>query len=104
VEDGAAAYMLLAERLAVSPRLRGDAFNFSYGNHVSVLELVNHILSRMGSDFQPEILNEAGNEILMQYLNSAKARQILGWEPLFTLENGLDKTIAWYKEFISMTK
>ena len=101
VEDGAAAYMLLAERLAVSPRLRGEAFNFSYGNQISVLELVNRILVLMQSDFQPEILNEAGHEILMQYLNSAKARQILGWEPLFTLEDGLDRTIAWYKEFLS---
>jgi CDP-glucose 4,6-dehydratase len=101
VEDGAAAYMLLAERLAASPRLRGEAFNFSYGNQVTVLELVNRILVLMQSDFKPEILTEAGNEILMQYLNSAKARKILGWEPLFTLEDGLDKTIAWYKEFLS---
>jgi CDP-glucose 4,6-dehydratase len=101
VEDGAAAYMLLAERLAVSPQLRGDAFNFSYGNRVSVLELVNRILALMQSDFQPDILNEAGNEILIQYLNSTKARQILGWDPLFTLDDGLNRTIAWYKEYLS---
>jgi CDP-glucose 4,6-dehydratase len=103
VEDGAAAYMLLAERLAASPRLRGEAFNFSYGNQVTVLELVNQILARMGSTFQPEILNEAGNEILIQYLSSAKAREVLGWKPLFSLEAGLDNTIAWYKEFLSKT-
>lgn len=103
VEDGAAAYMLLAERLAASPRLRGEAFNFSYGNQVTVLNLVTRILARMGAAFQPEILNEAGNEILIQYLNSAKARDILGWNPLFTLEAGLDNTIAWYKEFLSKT-
>ncbi len=103
VEDGAAAYMLLAERLADLPRLRGEAFNFSYGNQVTVLELVKRILIRMGSDFQPEVLNEAGNEILIQYLDSAKARKVLGWSPLFTLDDGLDKTVAWYKEFLSKT-
>jgi CDP-glucose 4,6-dehydratase len=93
--------MLLAEQLAVHPEFRGEAFNFSYGNQVTVLELVHRILTQMGSNLQPEILNEASNEIRMQYLNSAKARQVLGWLPLFTLADGLDKTIAWYKEFLA---
>ncbi|MBN1506869.1 MAG: NAD-dependent epimerase/dehydratase family protein, partial [Sedimentisphaerales bacterium] len=44
VEDGAAAYMLLAERLAVQPQLRGQAFNFSNELQVTVLELVERIL------------------------------------------------------------
>ena len=101
VEDGAAAYMLLAERLAAHPELRGQAFNFSYGNQMSVLELTRHLLALMGSDLQPEIRNEAMNEIRRQYLDSAKARQKLGWSPLFTLEQGLHKTIAWYREFLA---
>ncbi len=101
VEDGAAAYILLAEQLSLHPDLRGEAFNFSYGNQVTVLDLVHSLLAHMDSDLQPEVLNEAGNEIRMQYLNSAKARHVLGWQPLFTLEAGLDKTIAWYKEFLA---
>jgi CDP-glucose 4,6-dehydratase len=101
VEDGAAAYMLLAEQLGVHPELRGQAFNFSYGNQFTVLELARRILAHMESDLQPEVLNAASNEIRKQYLNSSKARRILGWLPLFTLEEGLDKTIAWYKEFLS---
>ena len=101
VEDGAAAYMLLAEQLATYPELRGEAFNFSYGNQLTVLELTRRILSLMGSDLQPEIRNEAVNEIRKQYLNADKARQSLGWSPLFTLEDGLQKTIAWYRDFLS---
>jgi len=101
VEDGAAAYMLLAEQLAAYPELRGEAFNFSYGNQLTVLELVRRILMRIGSNLQPEVLNEASNEIRKQYLNADKARQALGWSPLFTLEGGMDKTIAWYKDFLA---
>ncbi len=101
VEDGAAAYMLLAEQLAAHPELRGEAFNFSYGNQLTVLELARRILVRMGSDLQPEVRNEASNEIRKQVLNADKARRVLGWLPLFTLEDGLDKTIAWYKEFLA---
>ena len=96
VEDGAAAYMLLAEQLAARPELRGEAFNFSNELQVTVLELVQRILALMGSDFQPEIRNEAINEIRHQYLNAEKARRVLGWKPLFTLDEGLKRTIEWY--------
>ena len=101
VEDGAAAYMLLAETLAQRPELGGEAFNFSYGNRLTVLELARRILALMGSDLEPEIRNEASNEIRQQYLNADKARQALGWAPLFTLEEGLKKTIAWYQDFLA---
>lgn len=101
VEDGAAAYMLLAEQLAVHPGLRGEAFNFSYGNQLSVLELVHSILARMGARVKPDVRNEAANEIRNQYLNGDKARRVLGWSPVFSLEAGLDNTISWYREFLA---
>ena len=66
---------------------------------MTVLELTRRILGLMGSELQPEIRNEAVNEIRKQYLNASKAKQLLGWSPLFTLEQGLENTIAWYKEF-----
>ena len=100
VEDGAAVYMLLAEQLANHPEYRGEAFNFSYGSQVTVLALVQRILKRMKVDLQPVILNEAVNEIRKQTLNPGKARQKLGWRPLFSLNEGLDRTIAWYREFL----
>jgi CDP-glucose 4,6-dehydratase len=99
VEDGAAAYTLLAERLATDPGLAGKAFNFSNETQVTVVELVNKILALMESDLEPEIRNEATNEIRHQYLSSAMARDQLQWRPLFTLDEGLQKTIEWYKKF-----
>lgn len=101
VEDGAAAYMLLAEQLAQHPEMRGEAFNFSYGTPLTVLEIARHILSLMKSTLQPEIRNEAVHEIRRQYLDAGKARKALGWSPLFTLDDGLQRTIAWYKEFLA---
>jgi len=100
VEDGAAAYMLLAEHLEAYPELRGQAFNFSNETQVSVLELVQHILKLMESDLELEIRNETTNEIHHQYLSAAKARQVLGWCPLFTLEEGLCHTIDWYRALL----
>jgi len=99
IEDGAAAYMLLAERLAGDRGLAGEAFNFSYGAPMTVLEVVARVLGLMGSDLAPDVRNEASNEIRHQYLDAAKARRVLGWEPLFTLDEGLTRTIAWYRDF-----
>jgi len=100
VEDGAAAYMLLAERLACDATLRGQAFNFSNENQVSVLDLVDLILRKMRSSLRPEVLNQANNEIRHQFLSAERARAILHWQPQFTLESGLDRTLAWYREFL----
>lgn len=100
VEDGAAAYMLLAEKLANNKDLHGQAFNFSNETQVTTLELVEKILGLMNSDHVPEVRNEATNEIRNQYLSAAKARKVLGWKPLFALDEGLRRTIKWYEDFL----
>ena len=97
VEDGAAAYMTLAERLAADPALRGEAFNFSNESQVTVLELVRRILAALGATVEPDVRNEASNEIRHQYLTARKARERLGWAPLFSLEQGLSRTVSWYR-------
>jgi CDP-glucose 4,6-dehydratase len=99
VEDGAAAYMLAAERLAASPELAGEAFNFSNETQITTLQLVERILSVMASSLTPEIHDEATGEICRQYLSAAKARNALGWSPRFDLNRGLALTVDWYREF-----
>jgi CDP-glucose 4,6-dehydratase len=101
VEDGAAAYMLLAERMADRADLWGEAFNFSNELQLTVLDVVQRILARMGSSLTPEVRNESSNEILRQYLSAQKARALLEWEPLFALEAGLDRTVSWYQDFFA---
>jgi CDP-glucose 4,6-dehydratase len=101
VEDGAAAYMLLAEQLAARPAIRGQAYNFSNEIQITVRDLACRILDRMGSTLELDIRNEATNEIRHQYLAADKAKQDLGWKPLFTLDQGLDRTISWYRDFFA---
>lgn len=99
VEDGAAAYAFLAEKLASDRRLIGEAFNFSNEQPITVIDLTRMIIGLMESDLEPEIRNEATNEIRCQYLSAAKAKEKLGWQPLFDLEQGLKLAIGWYREF-----
>jgi len=96
VEDGARAYLTLAEQMAATPALAGEVFNFSYEQRMTVLELVARLLGVMGSRLEPDVRNEASHEIRDQYLDAAKARRMLGWTPAFTLEAGLRETVDWY--------
>jgi len=101
IEDGAAAYMHLAEKLAGQPELCGEAFNFSSEHKLSVLELVEKILAVMDSSLEPDVRGEADHEIVHQYLSAEKARRLLGWQPLFSLEEALERTVDWYREYLS---
>lgn len=101
VEDGAAAYMLLAEELVRRPELRGQAFNFSNELQISVLDLVRRISMALDYSGEPDIRNEAHHEIKHQYLSAEKARRMLNWAPLFTLEQGLALTVDWYRNLLT---
>lgn len=102
VEDGAAAYMFTAEKLATNRELAGEAFNFSTEQPITVLDLARMILKLMGSDLEPDVRNEATNEIRCQYLSAEKARRVLGWKPEFQLEDGLSRTIGWYRDLLGL--
>jgi len=101
VEDGAAAYMLLAEKLAAMSEIKGQAFNFSNEIQINVLDLTRKILDHMASKLEPNVRADATNEIKHQYLAADKAKKMLGWKPLFTLDQGLDRTIKWYRDFFA---
>jgi nucleoside-diphosphate-sugar epimerase len=100
IDTVAAAYTLLAERLAAAPDLKGQAFNFSNEIQVTVLDLTRRVLALMGSSLEPEVLNRATHEIRHQYLSAAKAKAALRWEALYTLDEGLRRTVAWYHHFL----
>jgi CDP-glucose 4,6-dehydratase len=101
VEDGAAACALLAERLAGDEKLRGEAFNFSNEAQLTVQQMVRRILGLMGASADFDMRNDASNEIPNQFLNAERARRELGWLPLYSLDDGLRQTIAWYAQFLS---
>lgn len=99
VEDAVSAYMTLTRALSENANLKGDAFNFSNESQRNVLELTRTILRLMSSDLEPIIHGENHGEIQEQYLDSTKANTILKWKPRFGLEEGLNRTINWYKNY-----
>lgn len=100
VEDGAEAYLMLARKLADNHGLSGESFNFSYEKGISVLDLVKRIIEMMNFSLEPEVMNETSNEIIEQSLDCSKAKAVLGWKPVFSLGEGLERTIEWYRKFL----
>jgi CDP-glucose 4,6-dehydratase len=100
VEDVVAGYLRLASKMTTQHNLYGEAFNFSNGRPLSVLELVKIIYRACQREPDYKILNRALYEIRDQYLSAKKARHMLGWRPKYTLDKALLKTISWYRKII----
>lgn len=102
VEDAADAYITLAEKLAADPALAGEAFNFGLELRPTMLELAEKVLAMMGRpDLRPVVQNVASAEIREQYLDARKARERLDWHPRHGMDEGLRRTIDWYRKFLA---
>ena len=93
VKDTVNAYLTLANDIE-NLNLSGEAFNFSSGTPISVIDMTHKILDVFGrKDYPIKILGEAKYEIKDQYLSNEKAYEKLGWKPQYTIEKALKETI-----------
>jgi len=102
VDDAVDAYMTLATRL-VKDQLHGEAFNFGNNRPLRVTDVLKEII-RVAPKLKYKILNTAHSEIKHQYLDSTKARRLLSWRAHTTIREGLQKTGAWYAEYLSHSR
>ncbi|MDX6586166.1 MAG: hypothetical protein QOI31_639 [Solirubrobacterales bacterium] len=99
VEDAASAYLAIAGGLDRDD-VRGEAFNAGGGRSYPVLEVIETIARLAGTGVEPDIRG-TGNpdgEIDKQYVDPTKLRETLGWEPEVGLDEGLERTIEWYRD------
>ncbi|MFN8598161.1 MAG: GDP-mannose 4,6-dehydratase [Anaerolineae bacterium] len=101
VDDIVDGYLRLAEHLD-DPALYGQAFNFGMDDPRSALDMAKSIIAISDHpELKPTVLNQASNEIGQQYLASTKAHQVLGWSARYSLDEGLRRTFAWYRDFLA---
>ena len=101
VGDAVRAYLAIFEALGdPAGGARGEAFNAGGGEPHRVGDVVALICRLAGSDVVPEIRGTGtpAGEIDRQYVDSAKLTRVTGWEPQVGLEEGLTRTIDWYRE------
>jgi CDP-glucose 4,6-dehydratase len=102
VEDAVEAYLAICDLLDQGVAA-GEAFNAGAGEPRSVLEVAELICELAGGDAAPEVRGSGtpGGEIDRQWVDAGKLRAATGWEPKVDLEEGLRRTIAWYREHLS---
>jgi CDP-glucose 4,6-dehydratase len=96
VKDVSAGYIFLLKNLA---RTKGEAFNFSSNETLSVLELVKNAEKILKTKIEYKILNTAKNEIPYQHLDDTKIKR-LGWKNSFAMKKVLPDVIKWYTQII----
>lgn len=87
---------------ALSPNAAGQVINFGSGREISIGDLAVLIGKMLGKDIrvmcEQERLRPSKSEVERLLACNAKAKALLGWEPRVSLEEGLEKTLAWLQE------
>jgi CDP-glucose 4,6-dehydratase len=96
IRDMTQAYLAVAEQLE---RVGGEAFNFGTGRATSIRDLAI-LISQLfdGKVREPVFRGPRKQQPTIKYLDTAKARRLLGWSPTVGLERGLEETITWYRD------
>jgi CDP-glucose 4,6-dehydratase len=103
VEDAVDAYLRLADALADEPRpgsAHGAAFNAGGGRSHAVRDVVARICAIAGADVAPDVRGSGtpAGEIDRQWVDATKLRELTGWVPRVDLDEGLRRTVEWYRE------
>ncbi|MDO8538449.1 MAG: GDP-mannose 4,6-dehydratase [archaeon] len=105
VKDAVTAYQALAENLQ-KKEVQGEAFNFGTGETNSLEYVADRVIQINGDlDVQMETIeNDRKNESQKICLDWSKAKNLLGWRPLYGLDEGLAETVKWYREHFHVFK
>jgi len=86
-----------AYRAALS-RGDGEFLNIGTGLQTSVNELYRGIAEIMDYEVEPEYAPPREGELDHIALDAGKADAVLGWKPRTSLQEGLERTVAWYAQ------
>jgi CDP-glucose 4,6-dehydratase len=102
VEDAVEAYLAIWELLETG-RGAGEAFNAGGDRPHSVLEVAELVCRVAGTDVEPDVRGTGTppGEIMRQWVDSTKLRTMSGWEPRASLEEGLARTVDWYRRYLT---
>jgi nucleoside-diphosphate-sugar epimerase len=85
-----------AVRLYAAPEARGRVVNVASGREVSVNELVRIMLELLGSDVDVVHVEARPGDVRRHLASIDLARELIGFEPVTSLRDGLAETVAWY--------
>ena len=76
----------------------GQAFNIAYGGREYLIDIYHALTKALGKDVEPRFGPVRAGDIKHSNADISKARTILGYNPEYDFERGLNEAIEWYKE------
>src|SRR5215208_1428179 len=90
-------------RACTAPRASGEVINVAVGGRISINELCATMASVLGSTVQPEYTAARAGDVRDSQADITRAREILGYEPIVSFEEGLRRTLEWYTKEHELT-
>jgi len=90
-------------RACTAPGASGEVINVAVGGRISINELCATMATVLGSRISPEHTPSRAGDVRDSQADIAKARAILGYEPMVSFEDGLRRTLEWYKQEHELT-
>lgn len=94
-------------RVIENEKVRGEVLNIGSFDRIRILDLAYQVWSLTGNSDKPRMdfiaypdLCQDYEDVRMKDLDLAKARSLLGYEPLVRIEEGLRRTIEWFRGHI----
>jgi nucleoside-diphosphate-sugar epimerase len=75
----------------------GEVINVATGGRISLNQLYNTMKSLVGATVEPTFVDTRTGDVRDSQADIAKARRILGYEPIVSFEEGLRRTVEWYR-------
>lgn len=76
----------------------GQAFNIAYGGREYLIDIYHTLTKALGKDIEPHFGPDRKGDIKHSNADITKAKKLLGYDPEYNFERGLQEAIAWYKE------
>lgn len=76
----------------------GEAFNIAYGGREYLIDIYHSLTRALGKDIEPIYGPDRKGDIKHSNADISKANKLLGYEPEYSFERGLNEAIAWYRE------
>ena len=107
VDDVVDLYLLIAKSLSKHPKkITGEVFNAGTNSMKSVKSIIENIYSIIGNENNLKIIKKqmlgkkTKGEIDCQYMDFEKLNNYFGWEPQYSFNDGMIKSIEWYKKYL----
>ena len=84
-------------RACHAPSASGEVINVATGGRISLIKLFNEVRDLVGATVEPKYADVRAGDVRDSQADISKARRLLKYEPIVTFEEGLKRTVAWYR-------